>query len=369
ADTLDGGPGNDILSYGGSPTGVSVNLTTGAVSGGHAEGDTISNFETIEGSSYNDVLIGDEQNNSFYGHRGNDRLEGKGGNDTLNAYGGGNDFLDGGSGFDIARYRWSKHAMTINLAAPSQNTGDAAGDTYVSIEGVMGSDAYGDTIIGNASDNKLWGYGGNDTLIGAAGNDRLYGGKGNDTFVFEGPSFGQDVIEDFAAGSGKGDIIWLKYSTLTSFEKVKAQARASGSNTVIQFDAGNTITLRNVKPSQLHANNFKFTNGTRARETKENWLKVSVSGRYARFYLKNPTGSRSRSSSDWKKNGPWVADSVSPSFHCDAANGTAVNYFETVQREKVTKQNGSSFYTDWKVISTRTSTSSKSKSASSSREC
>ncbi|WP_164845384.1 calcium-binding protein, partial [Pseudovibrio denitrificans] len=257
-DTLDGGPGVDIVDYASSPTGVSVNLTTGAVSGGHAEGDTISNFEIIMGSNHDDVLIGDEQNNALYGFKGNDRLEGKSGNDTLNAYHGGNAYLDGGPGVDTARYRWSKHALTINLADPSQNTGDAAGDTYVSIENATGSDAYGDSLTGDSGNNRLSGYGGNDTLNGAAGNDNLHGGKGNDTFVFEGISFGRDVIEDFAAGHGEGDVIQLKGTGLTSFADVLARTSTSGSNTLIQINTTNTVTIRNTAPGDLHADDFRF---------------------------------------------------------------------------------------------------------------
>ena len=40
-DSLSGGAGTDRLSYAGSNAGVSVNLATGAVSGGHAAGDTL----------------------------------------------------------------------------------------------------------------------------------------------------------------------------------------------------------------------------------------------------------------------------------------------------------------------------------------
>ena len=35
----------DVLSYAGSDAGVTVNLVTASVSGGHAEGDTIATYE------------------------------------------------------------------------------------------------------------------------------------------------------------------------------------------------------------------------------------------------------------------------------------------------------------------------------------
>ncbi|MBC6436531.1 MAG: hypothetical protein GDA52_00005, partial [Rhodobacteraceae bacterium] len=79
ADTLDGGAGADWLDYRWSSAGVHVNLATGTATGGHAQGDVISNFEHIRGSAHGDVLTGDN---------GKNRLEGAGGADTLTGGGG-----------------------------------------------------------------------------------------------------------------------------------------------------------------------------------------------------------------------------------------------------------------------------------------
>ncbi|KZK94256.1 MULTISPECIES: calcium-binding protein [unclassified Pseudovibrio] len=180
ADTIDGKGGTDIVNYLLSDAGVTVNLATGEGSGGHAEGDQISNVESIIGSYHDDVLIGDDGNNNLFAQNGNDHLEGGAGDDWLNAYGSGADYLDGGSGNDTVRYRWSGSAVTVDLTNQTNNAGDASGDVYVSIENVMGSNSYGDHITGDAGDNKIWGYGGNDTLEGGDGNDTLLGGNGND---------------------------------------------------------------------------------------------------------------------------------------------------------------------------------------------
>ena len=51
--------------------------------------------------------------------------------------------------------------MTVSLAKPSANSGDAKGDTYSSIENVTGT-GYGDSITGNTGANTLYGVGGND---------------------------------------------------------------------------------------------------------------------------------------------------------------------------------------------------------------
>ena len=74
ADTLAGGAGTDTLSYAASPAAVAVNLATNAVSGGNAAGDTISGFENIIGSAFNDTLAGDASANSIQGGAGTDTV-------------------------------------------------------------------------------------------------------------------------------------------------------------------------------------------------------------------------------------------------------------------------------------------------------
>ncbi|WP_338847347.1 hypothetical protein V8J88_01350 [Massilia sp. W12] len=67
----------------------------------------------------------------------------------------------------------------------------------MNIENVCGS-AFGDTLVGNSTANKLEGMDGNDTLIGEGGAD---------VYSFSAAS-GQDVISDF--NRAQGDKIWLK---------------------------------------------------------------------------------------------------------------------------------------------------------------
>ncbi|WP_299752986.1 calcium-binding protein, partial [uncultured Tateyamaria sp.] len=79
----------------------------------------------------------------------------------------------------------------IDLANAAANTGEAAGDVFVSIESLAGS-AHADTLRGDAANNNLWGLDGSDSLYGGggydeirggAGDDILYGGAGNDHLV------------------------------------------------------------------------------------------------------------------------------------------------------------------------------------------
>ena len=169
ADRLDGGSGNDTASYAASAAGVAVDLLSGSASGGDAQGDTLTSIENVTGSSHDDVLIGSAAANVLQGDQGDDTLIGGAGADTL----------DGGAGFDIADYSTSAFGVNINLATGANGSGDAQGDTLISIEKIAGS-AFADTMTGGAGDDIFAGGAGDDTLLGAAGNDRLEGGDGND---------------------------------------------------------------------------------------------------------------------------------------------------------------------------------------------
>lgn len=91
ADIIDGGEGKDTVDYGGSGSGVIVNLAHNTASGGDATGDRISNIESIFGSAHDDLLIGDNRANVLFGNAGADILDGKGSADRL----------EGGVGNDI----------------------------------------------------------------------------------------------------------------------------------------------------------------------------------------------------------------------------------------------------------------------------
>ena len=188
ADALDGGDGDDTAEYFGSDAAVSVNLATGAVSGGHAQGDTFTSIENLTGSAHNDDLTGDDIGNILVGAGGNDTLDGGDGDDTLDGGPGndnlfaslGADALRGGPGVDAAYYNRSEAGVTVNLAAGTGRGGIAEGDTLSSIESLTGS-PHDDILIGNNASNLLIGDGGNDTLRGGPGADALDGRGGIDT--------------------------------------------------------------------------------------------------------------------------------------------------------------------------------------------
>lgn len=212
ADTIDGGDDIDELNYyySGSPVGINIDLAAGTGTGGHAEGDIISNIEDVVGTEHDDTITGNSENNELSGWGGNDTLIGGDGNDVLNADlhskagdqnhlegGDGNDYLNGGAGDD-----------TLN-----------GGDGYDHISGGDGDD----TINGGYEDDIINAGTGNDTVLGGFGNDRFIinegfnftgdsfdGGDGTDTFDFSGvTSFNYSDINgvsieqiDLRGGSG-----------------------------------------------------------------------------------------------------------------------------------------------------------------------
>src|SRR3954469_10546376 len=119
-----------------------------------------------------------------------------------------------------------------------------------------------DTLIAGSSQSVLDGGNGNDilkgsgtadVLIGGRGADIMTGGNGPDTFLF-GPNFGNDVITDFKPHN---DVIQFDHSLFASFADLHAADDGHG-NTVITYDASDTVTLQGVALANLHASDFLF---------------------------------------------------------------------------------------------------------------
>jgi len=178
-------------------------------------GDLRSLIENAKGGSGSDTIIGNQAGNNLLGNGGNDKLYGYDGNDTLSGGSGsdtleggnGNDTLmggtngdnlSGGNGTDTASYTSATTGVVASLLRPLDNTNEAAGDTYLSIENLTGSN-HNDTLIGNTLGNSISGGGGIDTLDGGAGNDTLHGGASADALV---GGTGSDTASYFYAYKG-----------------------------------------------------------------------------------------------------------------------------------------------------------------------
>ena len=267
ADLLDGGADTDTASYVTSLGAVTVDLSNLAKSTGDAKGDTYASIEVVSGSAYDDILIagsgqidlrgssgndkvfgapgadnlfGDEGDDMLDGGAGNDKLDGGAGNDILIG-GAGEDTLDGGADIDYATYA----AASAAVAAATDFgglAGDAVGDVYVNVEGLIGS-AFDDIFYGdNASANTLFGGAGNDQLFGLANDDRLIGGAGADALdggsdtdtasYFESAAVTVDLTDTTkSTGDAKGD-------TYASIEIIEGSAFA---DTLIGDGGGNAF--------------------------------------------------------------------------------------------------------------------------------
>jgi Ca2+-binding RTX toxin-like protein len=277
ANIFHGDDGIDIVNYAGASAAVSIDLTAG-VYGGDAENDWLISIEHVIGSGFGDRLSssteGDILEGGFgddiyvvdrtgvrvieVGGAGIDRVEtslntftlcagvenltytGRGafigtGNDLDNTItggigndmligGGGADRLIGGGGIDMVSYASASAAVSINLTA-GIHTGDAAGDTFESIEMILGSD-HDDIFFSNTEANVFIGGGGIDTVSYAESNIGIMvnlttgvhgGGAEGDTFrdveVIRGSSANDFFIGDaeantFHGGAGTDTVVF-----------------------------------------------------------------------------------------------------------------------------------------------------------------
>lgn len=161
----------------------------------------------------------------------------------------------GGVAEDIFNYAVSNgHGGTANSTLTVLIT--SPGESYLAAAaGSMIRGGNGNYVLDGSAghDTVIAGGGGAQWLIGGPG-DALYGGKTMDTFMFS-PGLGNETINNFKAAQ---DVIDLPQSLVASFAALQADIHSAGANTVISFDAADSITLTHVAAASLHAQNFHF---------------------------------------------------------------------------------------------------------------
>ncbi|MCA1492218.1 hypothetical protein I6F11_14935 [Ensifer sp. NBAIM29] len=255
--------------------------------------DIIAGFnvaDIINAGAGNDTVNAGDGNDIITGGRGNDTIDGGRGNDTYYySRGDGNDTITEGTNSgnadqiilvdinpaDVTLVRNGNH-VTLAIAESAAGVGDAGSilikealndfydqgaDKIVFADGTFWTRAQLRGMVleqaATSGNDTIVGFNVADTIAGGWGDDTLTGGAGNDVFVFK-PNFGLDTITDFKAGSGAGDVLEFANTLFTDFEAVLAAASQVGSDTVIAFDAANTVTLKNVTLANLHADDVRF---------------------------------------------------------------------------------------------------------------
>lgn len=250
ADVLNGGNGFDTAEYSYSPGGITINLANPAANTGEAVGDSYVSIERVIATYYNDVITGSSANDVIAALHGNDVLAGGDGDDTLLG-GPGADQMHGGIGFDSVEYS-ADGAVTADLANPSANTGNAAGDTYSSIERLIGS-YFSDVLAGTSGAEVFYGLSGGDQINGRGGDDTIFGGAGADSFIFQ-PGSGADTIMDFADGV---DLIDLRGYAGATF--ANTTIAAAGADILITLVGGETALLKTMLVADISAADFLFS--------------------------------------------------------------------------------------------------------------
>jgi Ca2+-binding RTX toxin-like protein len=260
-DATDGNDGIDASDFSGS---LSVYARAGddtVIGGtginflkGDAGNDTLtglSGTDTLEGGDGTDILTGGGGNDKLYGGAGNDRLSGEAGADTLYADAG-NDTLSGGAGNDaylfdadtdvgidtiieaggidrISFYPTTTLGVVLNLGlAAQQQVNTNLLLKVADVEQVTGS-AKDDILVGNNSNNRLWGGDGNDVLVGNGGADVLEGQNGRDILIGGG---GADTL----TGGSETDILiggnTTYYGNTTPLQSLMAEWSSANSYSV-----------------------------------------------------------------------------------------------------------------------------------------
>jgi VCBS repeat-containing protein len=221
-----------------------VDLLAGTATDGFGGQDSISGFEMVRGTLFNDSIKGGASDERFRALGGSDTIDGGGGSDTVD--------------YSRDNTRGGNAGVQVLLGIGTGIDGFGAQDTLVSIENARGT-GRADTLLGNGADNRLEGLAGDDTLGVGGGNDSVDGGEGLDTAEF---AFGfEDYTGTLLAGGairledrtpGRDGIITASNVEVFSFADrtlTAAQLTASLTNnapTGVALESATTSVLENT---------------------------------------------------------------------------------------------------------------------------
>jgi Ca2+-binding RTX toxin-like protein len=266
-ENLNGGTGDDTFTF----------TTTGSVAG------------SVNGTSGNDTLVGDNDGNDFAvtgadsgtlatkigGTWSNiDNLVGGTQADTftMGVAGSLSGSLDGGQGADLLDYSAYGTSVSVDLTAGPPGTATnitggllvgTGGDIGSSVEHVYGGSA-ADTIVGDVDVNTIRGNGGSDTINARAGIDNVDAGAGTDLIQISGTEAEFDVMQggpggvedptdyDILRNVGGGNV------TLNGFNTVFNVF----TNSIDEYQGNGAGILGNGNANELHFGFATMTNTT-----------------------------------------------------------------------------------------------------------
>jgi serralysin len=228
-----------------------------------------SDAETFTGDSGIQYFLGYGGGDTFRLGGGDDGALGGGGEDTISG-GDGNDLIYGNAGLDLI-IGGSGHDTLFGGQNSGSEMSFGTGSSLAFREGT-------ETLSGGAGHDLINGNHGSDVVIGGAGQDTLYGGQDADTISGGGDidyiygNLGDDLMigdsgwDRFYIQSNGGDDTITDFTRLNDWlyvesninssgidtdPEVIAAATQSGSDVVIDFGSGNTLTLNNFALADL----------------------------------------------------------------------------------------------------------------------
>jgi hypothetical protein len=179
------------------------------------------------------TINGTEGPDAMYATGGVTTLIGKGGDDWFYVHSG--DTVVGGAGIDTLVTYWGGFTLPDDV------------ENLV----VTGTGAW---AHGNSLDNLIAGGPGQQTFFGGGGHDVFTGGADSDIFVSSKLDHGNVVVNDFQVGVDK--IRLDGFAAFTSFAAVKNAMTQVGTDVVVAFGDGQTLTLRGHQTTDFTSADF-----------------------------------------------------------------------------------------------------------------
>jgi len=264
-DTVNGNGGNDLMAGGSHVAGA---LDGNDTMHGNQGTDTLLGDNGVpgtltfhDGNAGDDSLWGDEQNDLVFGEGGSDTIHGNAGVDRLVGGSGtaghadAGDTINGNDGNDVIAGDNASINAALAVTLHDAAGGFSGGDT---IHGDAGEDRIhgqgsGDTIHGDADDDFVEGNSGGDTIYGDGGNDRLVGGSGFSGRADDGDTISGGDGTDSIAGDN-ATIATLGVVTPLDLKTGGAHVGSEAGDDTITGDAHDDVIYATGGDDNVHGN-------------------------------------------------------------------------------------------------------------------